>query len=147
MARFIRSQITGGNTPCTEWVNIDVSQTIVVGDLIQIDATSRLGKVAVAASTSLYGIAEKAITTGGSVTAADKIPVTLLKGAVIRMDYTTGTKTSLVDTDKYSTKFDLASKTNMSLDDTTGGMCQVLGYDNTAKTADVVIAEANLAIV
>lgn len=145
MANVIYSALTRGNLSTTVFVNIGASQTINVGDLIQIDGTTRKGVVAVAASATLIGIAEEAITTGASVTTADNIPVTLLKGQVMRIDFTGSTKTTLAETDLYSTAFDLSDKKTINLDDTTGGMCKVLAYDNTNGTADVVVADANLA--
>lgn len=145
MARYLRSATTGTNDPKTHWLNIGVNQTIVTGNLISIDATSKLGIAAVAASTTLYGIAEGSITTGASVTAADKIPVTLLKDSIVRIPFTTaGVKKTFADTDKYITKFDLLDKTSIAPDDTTGGMCHIIEYDNTALTCDVVFDDANL---
>lgn len=145
MPRYVRN-IDGHNQPVTISVNIDINQTIVIGDLILIDATTRKGQVGVAASATLIGIANAAITTGGTVTTADNIPVILLDSAIFRIDYIGTTKTSLVEADLYSTLFDLANKTSIDLDDTTGGMCRVVGYDNTNKTADVVFARANYAL-
>jgi hypothetical protein len=145
MATYKRS-ITGRNEPVTVNLNIAASQTITAGDLLQINATSRKGEAAVAASTTLFGIAQADITTGASVDDTDSIPVTLLEGAVIRIDYTGTTKTSLAETDLYSTAFDLSDKKTLNLDDTTGGMCKVLAFDNDNDTADVVIARANLAL-
>jgi hypothetical protein len=145
MATYKKS-ITGRNEPVTVNLNIAASQTINEGDLIQIDATSRKGEAAVVASTTLIGIAQTAITTGASVDDTDSIPVTLLEGAVIRIAYTGSTKTTLAETDLYSTSFDLSDKKTLNLDDTTGGMCKVLAFDNDNDTADVVIARANLAL-
>jgi hypothetical protein len=145
MATYKKS-ITGRNEPVTVNLNIAASQTITAGDLLQINATSRKGEAAVAASSALFGIAQADITTGASVTSADSIPVTLLEGAVIRIAYTGSTKTTLAETDLYSTAFDLSDKKTLNLDDTTGGMCKVLAYDNDNDTADVVIARANLAL-
>lgn len=128
------------------WLAIDVSQTINIGDLIQIDATSRKGEIAVAASTTIVGIAQEAITTGLSVTADDQIPVALVRGMVVRMAVDqTGTKKTFLDTDKYTTAYDLKDETSINPDDTTGGMCYVQDYDNTAHTVDVIFADANLA--
>lgn len=128
------------------WLAIDVSQTINVGDLIQIDATSRKGEVAVAASTTIVGIAMDAITTGATVTDADVIPIALVRGMVVRAPYSTaGTKTSFADTDKYTTAYDLLNKTTIAPDDTTSGMCYIQAYDNTQDTADVIFADASLA--
>lgn len=130
------------------WLAIDVSQTINVGDLIQIDSTSRKGEVAVAASTTLVGIAQEAITTGASVTSDDQIPIALIRGMVIRLPFGTGgTKTSFADTDKYTTAYDISNKTTLNPDDTTGGMCYVQDYNNTAATVDVIVADVNIAYV
>lgn len=145
MPSIVRSARNSDNVPIIVHVNIDVSQTIAIGDLIQIDGTSRLGEVAVAASTTIVGIAQEAITTGVSVTAADKIPVALVRGQVVRLPFATGgTKTSFADTDKYTTAYDLSNKTTLNPDDTTGGMCYVQAYNNTAATVDVIFADANL---
>lgn len=146
MASIVRSTTNADNVPTVTWLAIDVSQTIDAGDLIQIDATSRKGELAVAASTTIVGIALKAITTGGTVTAADQIPIALVKNQVVRIPYiTTGTKTSFADTDKYTTAYDLENENAIDPDDTTGGMCYVQAYDNTADTVDVIFAAANLA--
>jgi len=128
------------------WLPIDVSQTIEEGDLVQIDGTSRKGEVAVAASTTIVGIAQAAITTGVAVTSADKIPVALVRGMVVRMSVDqTGSKKTFADTDKYTTAYDLKDETSINPDDTTGGMCYVQDYDNTAHTVDVIFADASLA--
>lgn len=127
-------------------VNVAASQTIKQGDLVQINATSRKAEAAVAASATLLGIAEHDITTTGTVTDADNLLVTPLRDRVIRIAYVGTTKTTLVETDLYATKFDLSDKKTLNLDDTTGGMLLVLAYNNTKKTADVVVINANLAI-
>lgn len=139
MARFIE-MIDGRNQAVVKNFNVGASQTINEGDIVQIDATTRKLVVGVAASTTLVGIANRSITTGASPTAKDNIGVTLFKNAVVRVPYVGTTKTTLAETDLYTTKFDLNDKTSINLDDTTGGMCQVIAYNNTAKTADVVIS-------
>ena len=145
MATIVRSFITDSNVPLIVWVPIDVSQTIAVGDLIQVDGTSRKGELAVPASTTLVGIAQAPITTGVSVTAADQIPVALIRGFVVRLDvYQGGSKKTFADTDKYTTLYDLETATSVDPDDTTGGMCCVQAYDNTAHTVDVVFTAASL---
>jgi len=127
------------------WLAIDDSQTIAVGDLIQIDATSKKGEVAIAASTTIAGIAQQAIITT-TATAADVIPISLVRGQVIRAAVSqAGTKKTFATTDKYLTSYDLLNKTTIAPDDTTGGMCNVQDYDNTAHTVDFIIADANLA--
>jgi len=125
---------------------IDQNQTIAIGDLIQIDATTRKGEVAVAASTTLVGIAMEAVTTGAGESAT--IPVALVRGQVVRLAVSqSGTKKTFADTDKYTTAYDLSNATTINPDDTTGGMCYVQDYDNDQHTADVIFAAANLAAV
>jgi hypothetical protein len=63
------------------------------------------------------------------------------------MDYTGSSKTSLADTDLVTTLFDIDNGTTIDLDDTTGGMCSVVAYDNDNDTADVIFAAANIAII
>lgn len=143
--QIVRSAKNADNTPIIVHVKIDVSQTIVVGDLVQIDATSRLGEAAVAASTTIVGIAQEAITTGASVTDADTIPVVLVRGEVVRAAVSqAGTKKTFAEADKYTTAYDLLNKTTIAPDDTTGGMCYVQGFDNTLNTVDFIVADANL---
>lgn len=144
MAQFIKSLFKSENRPATLWINIAASQTIKQGDLIQINATSHLGEAAVSASATIAGIADADITTGASpVAGVDQIPVTLVRGEVVRIAYIGTTKPTLAPADLYTTKFDLSDKKTLNLDDTTDGMCQVIAYDNTKKTADVVIATDN----
>ena len=141
MASIVRSVTNADNVPTIVWVAIDVSQTIAIGDLIQIDGTSRKGEAAVTASTTIVGIAMEAITTGASVTASDKIPVAIVRNPFV----TDGTKTTFADTDKYTTAYDLEDKTSVNPDDTTGGMCYIQAYDNTAATVDVIFELTSLA--
>lgn len=143
MTRYVRS-ISGYNDPVAVKWRVAASATISEGDLVQLNATSRYLEPAVAASTTLVGIAQESITTGASVTADDAINVIPLTGIVVRVGYTGTTKTSLADTDLGTTLFDLASATAIGLDDTTGGMCSVVGYNNTLDTADVIFAAANI---
>lgn len=143
MARYLKS-ISGYNDPVdVEW-RVAASQTINVGDLVQLNTTSRMLEVAVAASTTLAGIAQESIVTGATVTSGDKINITPLTGLVARIAFVGTTKTTLATTDMATTLFDLSSKVAMNLDDVTGGMCSVVGYNNTNKTADVVFAAANV---
>lgn len=141
--RYLKSRTQGENNPKVEWMLVAASQTINKGDLVQVNATTKLLEVAAAASTTIVGIADASITTGGSVTSADIIPVIWAYDAVLLVNYTPGTKTSLTQADLYTVAFDLASKTSINLDDTTGGMWEVVAYDNTAATAEVVLKRAN----
>lgn len=143
MARFIRS-IIGYNDPIAVPWRVAASQTITEGDIVELDATSRYLKNVTSASTTLVGIAQESITTGASITPDDKISIIPFTDVVIRVGYTGATKTTLADTDLATTKFDINSPTTINLDDTTGGMCTVVGYDNVRKTADILIADANI---
>lgn len=140
----VRRVQTGNNNPDVEYFNVAASQTIAVGDLVQINSTTGLLEVAVAASTTIVGLSNEAITTGATVAATDNIPVVLAKNAIIRINFTTaGTKKTLLQADLFSKSFDLSNKTTINPDDVTGGMCQVVGFNNANATADVVILAAN----
>lgn len=143
--QIVRSAKNSDNVPIVVNINVADSQTINVGDLLQINATSKLAEVAVAASTTIVGIANTAITTT-TATATDIVSVTLIRREVVRMAVSqAGTKKTFATTDKYLTAYDLLNKTTIAPDDTTGGMCYVQGYDNTLNTVDVIFAEANIA--
>lgn len=143
--QIVRSARNADNVPIICNLAIDINQTIAEGDLIQIDATSRKGKVAIAASTTIAGIAQAPITTGATVTSADTIPIALVRGFVVRAAVSqAGTKKTFADTDKYTTAYDLLNKTTIAPDDVTGGMCYVQGYDNTKNTVDFIFGDASL---
>lgn len=144
MARYIR-HIQGYNQPIAKPWRVKASTTINEGDLVAIDSSSRYLIPAVAASTAIAGIASESITTGASVTVDDSILVQPILDCVIRIEFTGSSKTTLADTDLVSTLFDLTDANTLNLDDTTGGMCSVVGYNNTKAWADVIIASANIA--
>lgn len=143
MARFIRS-IIGYNDPIAVPWRVKASVTINEGDLVAIDATTKYLIPAVAASTDIVGIAQQTITTGATVTVTDSIGVIPVTDVVVRIEYAGSTKTTLADTDLVTVLFDLTDANTMNLDDTTGGMCSVVDYNNTLKYADVIIAAANI---
>lgn len=147
MASIVRSYTTDTNVPIIKHIKIGNNQTIKVGDLVQIDGTSRKGVVAVAASTTIVGIAMEPITTN-TATDNDVIPVSLVRGQVVRMAFiTTGTKKTFADTDKYTTAYDLSDKNSIDPDDTTGGMCYIQNYNNDDATVDVIFDASSLAYV
>ena len=124
---------------------VDDSQTIAIGDLLQIESTAGKLELAVAASTSIVGIALEAITTT-TATAADVIPVALVRGQVVRVDvYQGGGKDTFDQADFYLTAYDLEDEVSVDPNDTTNGMCYVVANDQTANTADVIFADASLA--
>lgn len=144
--QIVRSARNADNVPIVVGgILVADSQTINVGDLIQINSSSRKAEVAVAASTTIIGIANNAITTT-TATATDVVSITKVRGQVVRMAVDqTGTKKTFAQTDAYTTAFDLKDKKSINPDDTTGGMCYVQAWDNTANTVDVIFADANLA--
>lgn len=136
MARFIE-QVDGRNQAVVINFNVDANQTISEGDPVEVNATTGKIRAASTGSTTLVGAANRAITTGATVTAANNIGVTLFKNAVHRFPYVGTTKTSLTEADLYTKKFDLSSK-SINLDTATGGQFIVKAYNNTNKTVDVV---------
>jgi hypothetical protein len=148
MAQTVRSVIDSDNTPVVVGgILVADSQTIAVGDLVQVNTSTRKLEAAVAASTTLVGYANAPITTG-TATASDVLSITLLKAQVIRLAVDqTGTKKTFAQADMYTTAFDLKNKTAINPDDTTGGMCYVVGFDNTQNTVDVIFADASLAAI
>lgn len=143
--QIVRSSKNSDNIPIVVQLLVDDNQTIAVGDLLEISSSARKLEVAVAASTTIVGIANQAVTTT-TATAADVCSVTLVRGEVVRAAVSqAGTKKTFAQTDAYTTAYDLLNKTTIAPDDTTGGMCYVQAWDNTAHTVDFIIAVANLA--
>lgn len=145
MAKIVRSVTNADNVPTVVHLLVDDSQTIAEGDLVQIESTTGKLELAVAASTSIVGIALEAITTT-TATAADVIPVALVKNQVVRVDvYQGGAKDTFDQADFYLTAYDLEDEVSIDPNDTTNGMCYVVANDQTANTADVIFADAALA--
>lgn len=144
--QILRSQNKSDNVSVSRTFGVAASQTINIGDLLQINTTSKLLEAAVAASTTIAGIAEQAITTTASPALTDVCSITLIRGEVVRMPFTVaGTKKTFSTTDKYLIAFDILDKNSLAPDDTTGGMCYVQDYNNTNLTVDVIFGSANLA--
>lgn len=123
---------------------VATNQTITEG--MALILSSGLAAKATAGSTAILGVAAHDKTTGASVTSADTVLVYLDPNAEFEVGYTGSTKTSLSDAD-LGTAFDINTDAiSINLDDTTGGMCVVVGYDNTAKTARVKFKSASRAL-
>ena len=145
MASIVRNGRGNNNDVIIRHLLVDDSQTIAIGDLLQIESTAGKLELAVAASTSIVGIALEAITTT-TATAADVIPVALVRGQVVRVDvYQGGGKDTFDQADFYLTAYDLEDEVSIDPNDTTNGMCYVVANDQTANTADVIFADASLA--
>jgi len=143
MARYIRT-ISGYNEPIAKEWRVAASKTINEGDIVEIDETSRYLQPASAGSETIVGVALESITTGAQVTPEDKIKFIPATGCVFRVKFTGTVKTTLADTDLGATKFDLSDAQTINLDDTTVGMCRVVGYNNTLGYADIIIDKANV---
>lgn len=138
-------QVLSGNNNDVVKMAVNANQTIAQGDLLVISG----GKVSTAAAAptaaTVLGVATSAITTGASVTAADVVYFEPIKGKKVRASYTGSTKTSVTDAD-LGTTFDLSDKKTVNLDDTLGGVCVCVGYDNTNDTIDFIATVASLFI-
>lgn len=145
MASIVRSVTNADNVPTVVWLPVSASQTISLGDLVQIDATSRKLVAAVAGSTTIAGISQQDITTGATVTDDDIIPVVLVRNQVVKMDFdTSGSKKTIADTDKFTTAFDLKDKGSID-PNAASGMCFVQDYNNDDATVDVIFDITKLA--
>lgn len=133
MARFIE-MIDGRNQAVVKYFNVGANQNIKEGDAVQIDSATGKLVAAVAASTSLVGVANRSITTGGTVSAKDNIGVTLFKNSAFRFAYTGADPTEV---DLYTAKVDLDDVLTIDMDATTGNFV-VIAYDTKNKTVDVV---------
>jgi hypothetical protein len=133
---------SGDNNPDVENFDVTASASIVTGNFVV--ATSGLLANAVSGTTgTIVGLANFTLANGGSATTTKNYPVVLAKGSVIRMNFTNaGTKKTFAVTDLYGTSFGLSDAVTLNPDDTTGGFLQVIGYDNTKLTVDVVVTNA-----
>lgn len=135
MAAFYKRSLDCRQVTC---IDMTTNAAVKAGDLLAI--TSGLVGPISAADTGVIGIA------GADAVSGAKVQVNLINGgSVVRVPFTGTTKTTLGAADQFGTKFDWdATNKKLNLDDTTGGMFLVVGYDNTKKTADVVVSAAAL---
>jgi hypothetical protein len=140
--QWLRSLFTGKNNPDVDYFKVAANQTIKTGEFVQINAATGLLEVAAAGSTTIVGLANGPITTGAKVT-TENIPVALVKSAVVRMNFSNaGTKKTFDQADLYTKAFDISNPTTVNPDSDTGGMMQVVAYNNEKLTVDVVITSA-----
>lgn len=103
---------------------------VTIGDLVVVSANTVI-KATDAPSAVVMGIAlETALVT---VLAAIET-----FGRIITAKYTGVSKTSVTDADLLKT-FDLSTEAIVDLDDTTGGPCLCVGYNNTKSTIDFIL--------
>lgn len=129
---YVRN-IDGRNQPVTIRVNVAANQTIEVGDILTINSTTRKAELATSTSANLIGLANQKITTDGTVTDADSIPVVLFASAVVRIPYTG----SLAESNLYLTEFDLSDHETLDAGSTSVGVAKVISFDD--ETAEVII--------
>jgi len=108
---------------------------VTKGDLVVVSANTVVKAAAAPTAATVLGIALK------TVAATGYVDVELVADRIITAKYVTGSKTSVVDADKTKV-FDLTDAQSINLDDTTGGCCFCVGYDNVAKTMDFLVTEA-----
>jgi hypothetical protein len=126
-----------GSQPNEVMLKIAASQTIVSGDLLVI--TTGKGVKAGAAATAVFGIALKDITTGGSVTDANEIPVLVInEKSVLEISYT---GTALTSAGLWITAYDITAAQVLDTADTTGGFLLAVALPNTTKTTQEVIVK------
>lgn len=136
----------GSGVPVIKLFPITASEVLSKGEPVNLE--SGLLDAGAAADTEFVGICNHA---NAEAAAGDLMEVILCdNNTVFKVDYITGNKTSLADSD-IGTAFDLDSTDNTSidLDDTTGGAWVIVDYDNdlgvafvkclSSKRADVVI--------
>lgn len=131
MVKYLKS--LDNSQPMT--VKIVTNAAVVDGDLLAI--TLGLVGPATAADAAIIGIAM-----GDAESGAEASVLLINPMSVLRVNWKSSvpTKLTLVAADKFGTAFDwIAADKQMDLDDVTGGIFKVVGYDNTAKTADVVV--------
>ncbi len=135
---------TGTGVPPVSRIRVNDSQTIVAGDLLIISAKKASKAGAAAAIDTILGVAAEAITTTTATDASIISYYPAQADMVWRAQYlTTGTKTSFTDAD-LNTVYDIDANTKINPDDTTGGFCELVGYNNTDKVAFVRIIAAQL---
>jgi len=108
------------------------------GDLVVWSSDTVVKVAAAAAAGTIVGIALE------TVLADAMVAVSIIKPEdIIEAIYTGSTKTSLADTD-IGTAFDVTGPTTVDLDDTTGGFCVCVGYNNTVNIIKFMIEAADL---
>ncbi|MDR6555439.1 hypothetical protein [Paenibacillus qinlingensis] len=135
-ARFL-TRIDGRNAPVQIPFQVGLSQTINIGDMVQIDPVTKYLILATTDSTTLVGAAAQAITTGPVIDPAAVIPVRMFYDSLFRIDYSTaGVKTSFDNTDRYITKFNLLNEEQIDPDNIVDGQFVVFAFDNINFTVD-----------
>lgn len=125
-----------GSEPMVLSLTVATGVSFDENDILEFDG-SGLVQLAAAGSTRIAGVAVEGVV---NAPAGTKVQVLVSKGAVYRVTYTPGTKTNLAGADR-GVAFDLktTARKTIDLDDVTAGMCIVVDFNNTEKTADVLL--------
>ena len=135
MSMTYKGSVDGSHQKYEEWL-VNTSQTITAGSLV-VANTGKLTAAAAGFSTnSIVGVAVSAITTGGSVTADDKILVDVNPNSIYEMTYTASDPTQ-------GTAYDISNAITLNQDDTSPAGIKVLKVvDTTAKRCNVKVMPA-----
>lgn len=97
---------------------------VSAGELVTISSATVITASGGESANTIVGIALE------DADATDLVPVAVPEdGAIIQAEYTGISKTTLADTD-IGTVFDVSDGETVDLDDTTGGCCLCVGYNN-----------------
>lgn len=131
---------TNGTSPIYKRVPVNINQTIYKGSIV-VKTTNKASAAGDAAATgTVWGVSVEDIVTTGTVTAADTILIDTNPASIYDMPFfSTGTKTSFMDSD-IGTMFDLKGDAyTLDPDDTTGGFLEVSDHNNARLTVAVLI--------
>lgn len=107
------------------------------GDLLVISSDKVVKAAAAASPATIVGIALDDAASGATV-----LVDVIGEGTVVSAPYDKGSKTSVTDAD-LGKLFDLTDEESVALDDTTGGICLCVGYDNSCDEIHFVITAAD----
>lgn len=128
----------GNNNPSIEDFDVAASQTIVTGNFVAV-AAGVISNAAAANTSGIVGLAIFDLTNGAAATTTTDYPVAIARNAVIRMNFdNSGAKKTFTKADLF-TSYVLKTATSLDPNTTTNGFLQVVGYDNTNLTVDVVV--------
>lgn len=125
-----------GSEPMIVSLPVVTGTTFDENDILEFSAGGLI-QLAAAGSVRIAGVAVEGVV---NAPAGTKVQVMVSKGAVYRASYTGSTKTALTNADR-GVAFDLktTARKQIDLDDTTGGMCVVVDFNNEEKWADVLL--------
>jgi len=128
--------VTASNTPKMFFLS---GAAVTKGELVKIDSGKAIPLATAHTGETVLGLAEDTATGADSL-----IRVSSIRGVLMEIDYlASASKQSLADADCVDL-FDINVTSHvmtLDLDDTTGGICRVVRYDNTNKRAWVCIPD------